>query len=71
VEVTVDAKGKVEAIKAISGHRLLQQAAVDCVKQWKFRATGKQYTGVLVVPVVLKKEPPDGCHPTFRHVGYR
>jgi TonB family protein len=36
IEATVDADGKVTSAKAISGNRLLEVAAEDAVKQWKF-----------------------------------
>jgi TonB family protein len=45
IEVVVDKEGKVEATKVINGHPLLDKAATDCVKQWKFRATGERYKG--------------------------
>jgi TonB family protein len=36
VSATIDADGKVVGAKALSGPLLLQQAAVDLVKQWKY-----------------------------------
>jgi TonB family protein len=36
VEATVDASGKVNEAKTISGNRLLAPAAEDAVLQWKF-----------------------------------
>jgi TonB family protein len=38
VEATVDADGKVTAVKTISGNRMLSAAAEDAVKKWKFEA---------------------------------
>ncbi len=36
LEVTVDADGKVIAVKAISGNQMLSEAAADAVQKWKF-----------------------------------
>ncbi len=37
LDVRVNADGKVESAKAVSGPPMLLQAAIDCVKQWTFR----------------------------------
>src|SRR5262245_2246810 len=39
VEITVSESGKVIAAKAISGHELLRDAAVDAAKLWEFKPT--------------------------------
>jgi TonB family protein len=39
VEVVVNEDGNIESAKAISGHPLLQQAAVDAARQWQFKPT--------------------------------
>ncbi|MFN2598412.1 MAG: energy transducer TonB [Pyrinomonadaceae bacterium] len=39
VEVVVNEQGTIESAKAISGHPLLQQAAVDAARQWTFSPT--------------------------------
>jgi len=36
VEATVDAEGKVTAVKTVSGNRMLTPAAEEAVKHWKF-----------------------------------
>jgi TonB family protein len=36
LDVTVEQNGEVSMAKVLSGHKLLQQAAVDAVKQWRF-----------------------------------
>ena len=36
LDVTVEQNGEVSSAKVLSGHKLLQQAAVDAVKQWRF-----------------------------------
>jgi len=36
VEVTVDAEGKVTAVKTVAGNRMLSTAAEDAVRRWKF-----------------------------------
>jgi protein TonB len=47
LEVQIDKAGLVSATKAISGHPMLTQAAMDAVKQWAYK------------PVMLKVEPID------------
>lgn len=37
VEVVVNEQGDVESARAISGHPLLQQSAVDAARQWQFK----------------------------------
>jgi protein TonB len=39
LEATLTVDGTVEEIHVISGHPLLVQAAIDCVKQWKYEPT--------------------------------
>jgi TonB family protein len=39
VEVTVDESGNVASARAISGHPLLQQSAVEAARQWTFKPT--------------------------------
>ncbi len=39
LEVTVDAQGNVESVKVLSGHPLLREAAVQAVKQWRYKPT--------------------------------
>ena len=36
IEVTVDAEGKVTAVKTLSGSKLLTPAAEEAVRKWKF-----------------------------------
>ena len=36
MDALVDATGKVTAIKLINGHPLLQQAAMDSLRLWKY-----------------------------------
>jgi protein TonB len=50
LEATVTAEGAVEEIRIVSGHPLLVQAAIDCVKQWRYEPT---YLNGEPVPVVL------------------
>jgi TonB family protein len=37
MDLRIDEKGKIGATKVVSGPPMLQQAAIDCVKQWTFR----------------------------------
>jgi TonB family protein len=39
VEVTIDEQGEVVAVKALSGHPLLRDAAVEAAQQWRFSPT--------------------------------
>ncbi len=39
LEVTVDAEGAVAAVRILSGHPLLNNAAVEAVRQWKYSPT--------------------------------
>jgi protein TonB len=50
LEATITAQGTVEQIKVISGHPLLVEAAIDCVKQWQYEPTLLNGTPV---PVIL------------------
>jgi periplasmic protein TonB len=50
LEATVTAEGTVDEIKVISGNPLLIEAAVDCVKQWRYEPT---YLNGAPVPVNL------------------
>jgi len=36
LEAEVDAEGNVGEVRVVSGHALLKQAAVECVKKWQF-----------------------------------
>ena len=49
VQATVDAQGKVKDVRAISGNRMLETAAEDAVRRWKFEPG----TGDTVVNVAL------------------
>jgi TonB family protein len=46
IEITVGATGKIESIKVVKGPAMLQQAALDCIKQWAFRPFDKDGTAV-------------------------
>lgn len=50
LEATLTAEGKVEEIKVISGHPLLVDAAIQCLKQWQYEPT---YLNGIAVPVIL------------------
>ena len=39
LEATLTKDGTVEEIRVLSGHPLLTQAAIDCVKQWRYEPT--------------------------------
>jgi len=44
LEATVDAAGKVTAVKTVSGSKALSQAAEDAVSKWKFAAGSETST---------------------------
>ena len=50
LEATLTAKGTVEEIRVITGHPLLIDAAITCVKQWQYEPT---YLNGVAVPVIL------------------
>src|SRR5262249_60615495 len=50
LEATLTDQGRVEEIKVISGHPLLTDAAIECVKQWQYEPT---YLNGVPVPVIL------------------
>jgi TonB family protein len=39
IEITIDEEGNVMSAKVVSGHPLLQQAALSAARQWKFKPT--------------------------------
>jgi TonB family protein len=49
VEIVVDEEGNVIAAKALSGHPLLRDAAVEAARQWQFTPTQLQSESVKVV----------------------
>ena len=50
LEATLTAQGTVEEIRVISGHPLLIEAAIECVRQWQYEPT---YLNGIPVPVIL------------------
>jgi len=50
LEATLTAEGTVEQIRVISGHPLLIEAAIECVRQWQYEPT---YLNGIPVPVIL------------------
>jgi protein TonB len=39
MEAVISKDGSVESLRVVRGHPLLLQAAIDAVKQWKYRPT--------------------------------
>ncbi len=39
MEATISKDGSVESLRIVSGHPLLSQAALDAVRQWRYRPT--------------------------------
>lgn len=50
LEATLTVEGSVEEIRIVSGHPLLIQAAIDCVKQWRYEPT---YLNGVPVAIIL------------------
>jgi protein TonB len=60
LEATVTTDGAVDEIKVISGNPLLIQAAIDCVKQWRYEPTflnGEPVPVILTAKVNFQLEP--------------
>jgi len=53
LEATVDAQGKVKDVKPVSGHHMLEAAAEDAVRQWKFAPGDGDATVVVAVNFTL------------------
>ena len=54
---TIDKEGKVEKLETVSGHPLLESAAVEAVKKWRYRPTtlnGEPVEVVTTIDVVFK-----------------
>jgi TonB family protein len=73
VEVTVNEEGKVESAKAVDGHPLLREAAVDAARQWEFAPTKLQNQPVKVAGRItfnfsLSKEGAAGAPPAAAEV---
>ncbi len=59
LQVTVDVQGKVSDVRVMRGHPLLQRAAVDAVKQWRYAPTllnGKPVSVLAPIMVAFKLE---------------
>lgn len=57
LEVSVDEEGNVANVRVIRGHPLLDQAAIDAVKQWKYSPTllnGEPVPVIATVTVIFK-----------------
>jgi protein TonB len=39
LEAVISKEGTISSLRVVSGHQLLTQAAIDAVKQWRYRAT--------------------------------
>jgi len=53
LEAVVTAEGDVDEIRVVSGHPLLVEAAIECVKQWKYEPT--LLNGVPVAVILTAK----------------
>jgi protein TonB len=60
LEATLTAQGTVEEIRVISGHPLLIEAAIACVKQWQYEPTllnGSPVAVILTAKVHFERAP--------------
>jgi TonB family protein len=53
LEATVDAQGKVKDVKPVSGNHMLEVAAEDAVRQWRFEPGDGDATVVVAVNFAL------------------
>ncbi|MGI8782414.1 MAG: energy transducer TonB [Acidobacteriota bacterium] len=60
MQVTVDEQGVVSDVKTIRGHSLLDSAAVDAVKQWRYKPTLLNGEPVPVIATVMVQFSLDG-----------
>jgi len=54
---TIDKDGKVDKVETVSGHPILEQAAVEAVKKWRYRPTvlnGEPVEVVTTIDVIFK-----------------
>jgi len=49
LEATLTAEGTVSEIRVVSGHPLLTEAAIRCVKQWRYEPTLLNGTPIAVI----------------------
>jgi protein TonB len=52
MEAVISSEGLIESLRVISGHPLLNQAALDAVRQWKYRPTMLNGEAVEVITTV-------------------
>jgi TonB family protein len=53
LEATVDAQGKVRDVKPVSGNHMLEVAAEDAVRQWRFEPGDGDATVIVAVTFTL------------------
>nr|AIA14204.1 Gram-negative bacterial tonB protein [uncultured bacterium] len=60
VEVTVETSGEVSLARVVTGHRLLNQAAIDAAKLWRFSST---YDGPVTLTLTFEFKDSDAPAP--------
>lgn len=55
LEATVDAQGKVKDVKPLSGNHMLEVAAEDAVRQWRFEPGDGDATVIVAVNFTLNQ----------------
>ncbi len=58
LEATLTVDGRVDGIKVLSGHPLLVNAAIDCVKQWEYEPTYLNGSPIAVILTAIVKFNP-------------
>lgn len=65
LDITVEENGEVSMAEVVNGHRLLNQAAIDAVKQWRFsRPSNAPVTMQLTLAFALKPDQKAANEPT-------
>jgi protein TonB len=57
LQAVIDKDGKVDKVETLSGHPILEQAAVEAVRKWRYRPTvlnGENVEVVTTIDVVFK-----------------
>jgi TonB family protein len=52
IEAVINEEGRIEQIKVVSGHPLLNDAAVDCVRKWKYEP-GRLNDRIIEMPIKI------------------
>ena len=62
LEAEVDERGRVRTVKVLRGHAILDEAAVEAVRQWRYQPlllNGEPTAFILTVTVAFNLRAPD------------